>query len=596
MVKFMNKFLNKAVLFHFWILLYVSSFSQTYYDVNLNDIADDHFKVTVLPQNLTDKSTKFIFAASAPGTYQKMNIGRFVRNFFVYDAAGKEIKSERISTNVWNISEPKRVAKIVYDIAETWDTPVKEDPIYLMCGSSLEKDHALISPHTVFGFFPDKQKEKYFIKFDMPSDWKKGTPLQKNNLGYYTADSYDHLVDSPFLFGRLSDASVTIDNTLINIYTYSVTDKITSNDLLIHIKDVLIASRDFMHTLPVDNYTFLFHFEKTSMGAWEHSYSSQYVYAEKDLNDEFIHSIVSTVAHEFYHVITPLNLHSELVGSFDFENPVMSQHLWLYEGTTEWASNALMLRGGLISVEDYLKDVRQKIFISEYFDPSVSLTELSVNSFAMQDQYFNIYNKGALTAGLLDILILDKSNGKISYRDVINHLKNEFGANVSFSENGFFEYFVSKTFPEVEDFINKYIKGFEPLPFEEYYDKIGINYYARKGYDSSKSTIGLQFGFDGKSLFISYEDERTQQLGLKAGDVLIEADGKKLKLENIEMVFRYILSLPVGTIVQFKFANSTGEFDVNIDLIPEPRLHIFEINENPSERQKLLFNAWKVNK
>ncbi|MDX5436008.1 MAG: peptidase, partial [Pontibacter sp.] len=122
------------------------------YTVNLNDRADDQFKVTLDVKGLSAENNIFQFAATAPGTYQTMDIGRFVKSFKAYDKKGRELEVKQISTNQWQLSKPEKVHRIAYQVAETWDTPVKENKVYWMCGTSLEQDHALINGQAVFGY------------------------------------------------------------------------------------------------------------------------------------------------------------------------------------------------------------------------------------------------------------------------------------------------------------------------------------------------------------------------------------------------------------------------------------------------------------
>ncbi len=103
-----------------------------------------------------------------PGTYETMDIGRYVRSFKAYDKDGNEIKTERISTNQWQLEDPESVNKIYYEIAETFDTPVTEHPIYRMSGTSIEKDHALINGQAVFGYIKEMQTEPIDIKLEYP--------------------------------------------------------------------------------------------------------------------------------------------------------------------------------------------------------------------------------------------------------------------------------------------------------------------------------------------------------------------------------------------------------------------------------------------
>src|SRR3989339_967032 len=473
------------IVFFLFTSLAVISAQQKFY-VNLNDRSDDLFKVTLVPEKLSDQNKIYQFASTAPGTYQKMDIGKYVRSFKAFDDKGNELDSKQISTNQWELEEPAKTAKLVYTIAETWDTPVKENTIYAMCGTSLENDHALINGQCVFGYFHGMQKTPIKIKLDYPKEWLAGSALSLDKDGFYDAPDYDYVVDSPILLGNLTKATTKIENTSVDVYTYSKTGKVSSDQLLILLEDILTATSQFTQGLPVNRYTFLFHFENFSAGAWEHNLSSEYVFNEVPLEGNVAKEIKSVAAHEFYHVITPLNIHSELVGNFNFEKPTMSQHIWLYEGVTEWASDILQLRDYLTSLDDYLAEIKTKLFMNDNYDQAISLVDLSLHSTEKQDQYGNIYQKGAVVACLLDIRLLELSKGKMGLREVINQLYKDYGANKAFSEKDFFDEFVKRTYPEIADFINRYIKGTGKLPIAEYFGKLGIDYTEFVGVDSSR--------------------------------------------------------------------------------------------------------------
>ncbi|HEX3274114.1 MAG TPA: hypothetical protein VHR43_04595, partial [Gemmatimonadales bacterium] len=121
------------------------------YSIDLNRRQDDQFHVTLRVTGLGPENAVYQFAATAPGTYQVMNIGRFVRQFQAFDAAGRMVPTERVSVNQWKLSDPARVRTIRYAVSETWDSPL-DHPIYMMCGTSIEPDHVLINPHAVIGY------------------------------------------------------------------------------------------------------------------------------------------------------------------------------------------------------------------------------------------------------------------------------------------------------------------------------------------------------------------------------------------------------------------------------------------------------------
>ena len=64
--------------------------------------------------------------------------------------------------------------------------------------------------------------------------------------------------------------------------------------------------------------------------------------------------VVRVAAHEFFHIVTPLNIHSKEIGDFDFINPKMSKHLWMYEGVTEYFAGHVKVYGGMQTTQEYL--------------------------------------------------------------------------------------------------------------------------------------------------------------------------------------------------------------------------------------------------
>ena len=447
------------------------------YAIDLSDRSHDLFKVTLTVQGLGPANAVYQFASTAPGTYQVMNIGRFVRSFEARDAKGRLVPSSRVAVNQWRLSDPARVRTIGYTIAETWDTKVEQNPVYLMCGTSIEADHVLINPHAVIGYPTGLQAEPVRLRLRYPRAWKVGTALGRDRDGTFRARSYDQLVDSPILLGTLTDARLMVTGVPVEIYAYSKTGKIRAPQLLNAMDDMLEAAGRFLGKLPVDRYTFLYHFEDRNAGAWEHSVSSEYVFHESEFTDSLGRYLTDIAAHEFFHIVTPLNIHSEIIEHFNFVTPVPSQHLWLYEATTEWAAHAMQLRAGLKSPDEYMKKVLQKMQIDlAGFDSSYSLRDLALTSYSDSGakQYANIYMRGALTVGLLDIRLLELSRGAQGLQDVILDLAIRYGKERAFPESTFVDTLVALTHPEIRDFFARYVWESEKLPIKEYYAKLGI--------------------------------------------------------------------------------------------------------------------------
>jgi predicted metalloprotease with PDZ domain len=450
------------------------------YTVDLRERGSHTIGVSLRVDSLPAGDTIFQFAATAPGTYQTMDIGRFVKGFAALDKRGRPIATRQVSTNQWRIAEPSRVRAIRYRVHDSWHTPIKEFRVYPMAGTAVEKEHALLNWQAVIGFPSTQQGSRFRVRVLRSRDWQTATALREVG-GAFEAESYDALVDSPVLMGRLTTRSTCVTGVPVQIAVYSPTSKITAMQLAGAMRDMLQAAGRFLGGLPVDRYVFLFDFAPVAKGdatgAWEHSYSSAYTLPEESFTAEVGDRITSMAAHEFFHIVTPLHLHSEIVERFNFQRPVPSRHLWLYDGVTEWASEKLRLEGGLVSLEAYLADLAAKARRDrQQFDTTYSLTDLARTSYtaAGAGQYANIYMRGALVAGLLDIRLLELSGGTHGLRSLVVDLTRDYGVSRPFPEDSLIDIVVARTHPEIRDFFTRWVEGAERLPLEEYYGKVGI--------------------------------------------------------------------------------------------------------------------------
>ncbi|GAB3974200.1 peptidase M61 [Spirosoma terrae] len=569
------------------------------YEVDLNNRADDQFNVTLHVDGLKPANAVYQFASTAPGTYQVMDIGRFVRSFKAFDKKGHELATKQLSTNQWQIDQPEQVRQIKYQVAETWDTPVKKDVIYRMCGTSIEQDHVLINGQGVFGFPQGMQATPVAVKIKYPTEWSVGTALEKNKDGYYLADSYDRIVDSPILLGRLTRAETNVAGATVEVYTYSKTDQVSSTQLLNSMQDMLKAAGQFLGKLPVKRYTFLYHFEDESWGAWEHSYSSEYIFKEAPFSPALAQTVTSIAAHEFFHVVTPLNIHSELIQQFNFETPTPSAHLWLYEGVTEWANGAMRLRGGLTDLPTYCGELSQKVKIDQQLDTTYSLLKLALTCYTPegQRQYGNIYNRGALVAGLLDIRLLELSGGKRGLREVINDLTTTYGPNRPFSEKDFFAIFTQKTYPEIGDFFNRYVKNAEHLPLQEYFSKIGIAYKPAVPTGKKLPSLGMRIGPVNDTLRIRQVSEPLRLAGIQENDELVSFNQQPVSMDTFAAIRDQIRSLKAGDTYEVSVRRNGQVVPVKATMqeIDEVNRYVFEPDPQATAQQLQLRERWQKN-
>ena len=130
--------------------------------------------------------------------------------------------------------------------------------------------------------------------------------------------------------------------------------------------------------------------------------------------DALAESMIDVVSHEFFHIVTPLSVHSEDVHYFDYNQPTFSKHLWMYEGVTEYFATLFQVDQGLVDNQEFYGDILQKIQTAKNMNDSMSFTEMSENVLdePYAPQYYNVYMKGALIGMCIDIIMREESNGQ----------------------------------------------------------------------------------------------------------------------------------------------------------------------------------------
>jgi predicted metalloprotease with PDZ domain len=80
-----------------------------------------------------------------------------------------------------------------------------------------------------------------------------------------------------------------------------------------------------------------------------------------------------------FHIVTPLGIHSKEIQFFDYNNPKMSKHLWMYEGVTEYFANLFQINQGLITEEEFYDRMNGKIDNASRMNDTMPFTEMSAN-------------------------------------------------------------------------------------------------------------------------------------------------------------------------------------------------------------------------
>src|SRR5258708_10441247 len=197
----------RIVVFCFLFSLASYSFADKdyHYYINLNKVLDDKLTIELTPPDLTDNEVTFNFPAMVPGTYEVYNFGRFVSNLKAFGKNGANITVTKVSDDTYKFSPANQLAKITYEVEDTWDTKIKEKIVFEPAGSNIEDNKNFVfNTHCFFGYFKGMTDRNFILEFDKPKGFYPSTGLNNLKIGetkdVISVFDYHDLVDSPIMY------------------------------------------------------------------------------------------------------------------------------------------------------------------------------------------------------------------------------------------------------------------------------------------------------------------------------------------------------------------------------------------------------------
>lgn len=622
---------------------------KTYqYTIDLTNVVNDKVYVELVPPPVNEKELTFFFPKIVPGTYAIADYGRYVSEFRALDRKGKELPVEKINVNEWRIKNANKLTKITYWVDDSWDTKTEGPDIFWPAGTNIEENtNFVLNTSGFFGYFEGLKEPDFQLNVLRPKELYGSTGLIAVQTGIspatvklektsangnkvvdvYHAPDYDHLVDSPLMYAKPDTAVIHVANTEVLIGSYSPTKKITAKQIAESIREVLMAQKEFLGgKLPVDKYAFIFYFTDKpvlSYGALEHSYSSFYYMPEMPI-EQMNQQLRDFAAHEFFHIVTPLTVHSEEIENFDFNDPKMSKHLWMYEGVTEYFAGLVQVQYGLIGLDEYMQTIREKMMTADQFLDTIAFTQISKFTLdKYHDQYYNVYQKGALIGLCLDIKLKKLSDGTTGLRDLMLQLSEKYGKDKAFDDDKLIDEITAMTYPEIGQFFERHVTGkgsgsndstvrlIEPLPLEEVFEEVGIIYTEEYVFQD------YSLGIDNPDLGLTQQDGKPRlqisttahlnaqgkALGFQEGDILLKINDEEmpdLGSPDIGAFFqRQLASLEDGKDITYTVLrkNSNGEsiettLTAPVQKVALTQRHLLAPNPKATAEQLALREAW----
>lgn len=585
--------------------------------VDLINVTDDKVSVVVNPPTITEKEIKFSLPAIVPGTYSRDDYGKYIEAFKALDYSGNELQFTKVDDNTWSILNADKLDKVTYLVNDTFDIESEHD-IFSPTGTNIASNNYVLNMNGFIGYFNTLKNLPYEVLIKHPETLYAGTSLNEleipktkdsltaANANYYKVDRYADLIDSPVMYTEHEPVSFTVGETEVLINVFSPNGTYSAEDFKPVISTMVEAQKAYLGDLKTTNkYAILVYLstvgaeDAQGFGALEHNTSTVVVMPEQYPKQLLDKAMVDIVAHEFFHVVTPLSIHSEEIHFFDFNTPKMSQHLWMYEGVTEYFAQHFQVYEGLVTPEEFYDVIVSKIDNAKRYTGDFSFTEMSKNVLEepYKDAYANVYEKGALIGMCIDLIMREQSNGEKGLIDLMKTLTKRFGSTSPFSDDTFIETVAALSYPEVGNFLRDHVQNNGAINYTEYFYLVGLEFAETKTNTALLASQDVQYirgNEAGEIVFVNGELNSTlQDLGVLGGDVLVSFNKKEYNLSTARGLIIATNGLVEGDTVTLTVKRD-GETVTLSGKYSTPSYLANKLGESPyaTEEQKALRAAW----
>lgn len=385
-------------------------------------ISDDIPFIEINCELPISENGEFSLSNWRPGRYEFGNFAKNIKGLKVFDASGRVLKCQKISRNTWRISDfSSQIVKIKYQYFAN----------ELNAGSTFTDGSFLyVNPVNCLLYSTSSFSNQCNVKVLVPDEWQiVGTPNQQFD---FTLENFDRLADTPFI------TDLTLNS--VEFTTQDICFKVTFHGLEGDIHDKLIQDFKKFTSKQLSDFTYFpskyYDFivicpDYKAYHGVEHSSSTIITLGPKnEIFNELYTELLGVSSHELYHVWNVKSFRPKEMTPYNFNTENYSRFGYIYEGVTTYLGDLYLLKSKVFSFEQYSNELEQQInkHASNNGRFNYSLGDSSVDSWidgyvqGIPGRKVSIYTEGCLFAFLLDIEIIQLTNGEKSIIDFMNLL------------------------------------------------------------------------------------------------------------------------------------------------------------------------------
>lgn len=437
---------------------------------------------------------------------------------------------------------------------------------------------SLIVPET---FFADKESSKVLLACGLDTthlqvDQQQKGRQQANRQHIYKlqAVNYHELIDYPFEIAEQEKFDFIIhDNehqTLHHSFYLSGKQNANLDRLQQDITQICQTYVDWLGDAPFNDYTFMTFASGQDYGGLEHINSTSLITPRNDLPNTNEPKLPSTdyqrflglCSHEYFHSWWVKTVRPDVMIDVDLRREAFTPLLWVFEGFTSYIDDFMLQASGVIDKANYLRLLAEQInryyqtpgrgnqsVAESSFDAWIKLYRTDENTGNAGISY---YNKGALVALCLDLILLKNSDGRYRLFDVVKAFYTQAKQNdskrigINSADMGsVIEQFMPLA--EWEGFERRYVNGVEELPIEALLVANGVKIQANTKETADKHVPwGMRCNETPTGIKVNrvMRGSIAARAGISAHDVIIAIDG--IKADTKQLTTLVNTAHPVG--------------------------------------------------
>lgn len=415
----------------------------------------------------------------------------------------------------------------------------------------IEAGFALVNGAPTFLTLADRTTRAHEVVITPAAGWAKSLtalPGMPGGPHRYRAPDFDTLTDSPIVIGNPAVYEFTVDDKkhyLVNEGEGGVFDGARAA------KDLEAIVREYRRMwgfLPYDRYLFL-NLLTESGGGLEHKNSTVLMGTRWATRTRRAYNAwLDLASHEFFHVWNIKRLRPVELGPFDYENENHTRSLWIAEGVTDYYADLTLHRAGLITRDEYLDSLSDKIEELQT-TPGRLVQSAEMASFDAWIKYYrpdensintsiSYYTKGSVVALLLDARVRKATNGARSLDDVMKAAYEKYSGARGYTADEFRAVVEQVAGVSLKAFWDQAVTGTEELDYKEALETLGLRFrsVAVPAERPGKPWLGINTRNDAGRLVVSQVRRNTPALaaGLNVDDEILAIDDYRVRADRLD--------------------------------------------------------------